>query len=113
VVAVARRRIREIERHCFERFRQAYALPAGTVSYGDKPDVTLTGERTIGIEITRFYLQSGRIPFTEQQQGPLRYAVVLEAQVLYRRHGGKNIELTIAFEPRRPITPQRRTVAAN
>jgi len=27
VVAVVRRRTREIERHCFERFRQAYALP--------------------------------------------------------------------------------------
>jgi hypothetical protein len=54
---VVRRKItREIERDCFERFRQAYALPAGCISYGDKPDVTLIGDRTIGIEITRFYL---------------------------------------------------------
>jgi len=105
---VRRRTTREIERHFFELFRQAYALPAGAISYGDKPDVTLIGQRTIGIEITRFYLQSGCIPFSEQQQRPLRYAVVSEAQALYCRRGGKNIELTIAFDPRRPITAQRR-----
>jgi hypothetical protein len=83
-------------------------LPSKAINYGDKPDVTLTGERTIGIEITRFDLQSGRIPFSEQQQRPLRCAVVSEAQALYRCNGGKNIELTIAFDPRRPITSQRR-----
>ena len=36
-----------IERHYFERFRKAYPLPTGQLGYGDKPDVTLTGERTI------------------------------------------------------------------
>jgi hypothetical protein len=103
-----RKTTREIERDCFERFRQAYALPAGCISYGDKPDVTLTGDRTIGIEITRFYLQSGHVPYSEQQQRPLRCAVVSEAQALYRAKGGKRIELTIAFDPRKPITPLRR-----
>jgi hypothetical protein len=33
----------EIERHYFEMFRSAYPLPPGTVVYGDKPDVTITG----------------------------------------------------------------------
>lgn len=109
MAATARRKTnKEIERHYFERFRKAYALPAGAVSYGDKPDVTLAGARTIGIEITRFYLQSGHVPFSEQQQRPLRAAVMSEAQDIYRRNGGKNIELTIAFEARRPITPPRR-----
>jgi hypothetical protein len=61
VVAVARERTtKEIERYCVERFRQVYALSVGAISYGDKPDVTLTGEQTIYIEITHFYLQSGR-----------------------------------------------------
>jgi hypothetical protein len=41
--AAARKTTREIERHYFERFCKAYALPAGSVTYGDKPDVTLTG----------------------------------------------------------------------
>jgi hypothetical protein len=107
-VVARRKTTREIERYYFERFRRAHVLPAGPVTYGDKPDVTLTGDRTIGIEITRFYLQSGRVPYSEQQQRPLRNAVVSEARDFYSRNGGKNIELTIAFEPRRPITPQRR-----
>jgi hypothetical protein len=32
-----------IERHYFERFRNAYSLPTEKIDYGDKPDVTLTG----------------------------------------------------------------------
>jgi hypothetical protein len=58
----ARKTTREIERHYFGRFRKAYALPAGSVTYGDKPDVTITGER-----------------HSEQRQRPLRNAVVSEA----------------------------------
>ena len=107
-ITARRKTTTEIERHYFEQFRKAYALPAGSVTYGDKPDVTLTGERTIGIEITRFYLQSGRAPHSEQRQRPLRNAVVSEAQALYRANGGKRIELTIAFDPARPITSLRR-----
>jgi hypothetical protein len=107
-VTARRRTTTEIERHYFERFRKAYALPAGAVTYGDKPDVTLTEERTIGIEITRFYLQSGSAPQSEQRQRPLRDAVVSEAQALYRAKGGKRIEFTIVFDPARPITPLRR-----
>jgi hypothetical protein len=109
VAAATRRRTsREIERYYFEQFRKARVLPAGSISYGDKPDVTVTGERSIGIEITRFYLQSGHVPFSEQQQRPLRDAVVSEAQAAYQAKTGKKIELTIAFDPRRPITPRRR-----
>jgi hypothetical protein len=68
----ARRTNSDIERHYFERFRKAYPLLEGTVAYGDKPDITLTGERKIGIEVTRFYLQSGSLPESEQRQRPLR-----------------------------------------
>jgi hypothetical protein len=107
-VSARRKTSTEIERHYFERFRKAYTLPVGTVTYGDKPDVTLTGERTIGIEITRFYLQSGRAPHSEQRQRPLRNAVVSEAQALYRAKAGKRIELTIAFDPAKPITSLRK-----
>jgi hypothetical protein len=107
-VTARRKTTTEIERHYFERFRKAYALPAGSVTYRDKPVVTLTGERTIGIEITRFYLQSGHAPHSEQRQRPLRKAVVSEAQGLHRAKGGKRIELTIAFDPARPITSLRR-----
>jgi hypothetical protein len=104
----ARKTATEIERHYFERFRKAYALPAGAFTYGDKPDVTLASEQTIGIEITRFYLQPGSAPYSEQRQRPLRTAVLSQAQALYRADGGKKIELTIAFDPAEPITPPRR-----
>ena len=83
-------------------------MPEGTVAYGDKPDITLTGERKIGIEVTRFYLQSGSLPESEQRQGPLRAPVISEAQTLYRAKGGKGIELTFDFEPGNPITPPRK-----
>jgi len=56
---------RDIERHYFEQFRGAYGLPNGAVEYADKPDVLLKGERTIGIEMTRFYLQPGGSPGRE------------------------------------------------
>jgi hypothetical protein len=70
-VTARRKTTTEIERHYFERFRKAYALQAGSVTYGDKPDVTLTGERTIGIEITRFYLQVGRGPDLGRREIPV------------------------------------------
>ena len=43
-----------------------------------------------------------------KKQRPLRRAVVSEAEALYRANGGKAIELTIAFDPRAPITPLQR-----
>jgi hypothetical protein len=100
-------RNQSIERHYFERFRKAYSLPTGQLSYGDKPDVTLTGERTIGIEVTRFYLQPGSSLKSKQRQRPLRDAVVEQAQALYRAQGGKAVELHISFDTPIAITPRR------
>jgi hypothetical protein len=96
-----------IERHYFERFREAYSLPTGQLGYGDKPDVTLTGDRTIGIEVTRFYLQPGSRLESKQRQRPLRDAVVEQAQALYRAQGGKAVELHISFDTPTGITPRR------
>jgi hypothetical protein len=98
---------REIERHYFEQFSEAYKLPRGALEYADKPDVLLRGERTIGIEITRFYLQSGRSLSSEQQQRPRRERVVLDAHKLHRAAGGRRVELTITFDASRPITPAK------
>jgi hypothetical protein len=96
-----------IERHYFERFRNAYSLPTGQIDYGDKPDVTLTGERTIGIEVTRFYLRPGCRLESKQRQRPLRDAVVAQAQALYRVEGGKAVERHISFDTPYPVTPRR------
>ena len=96
-----------IEHHYFESFRKAYSLPIGQLGYGDKPDITLTGERTIGIEVTRFYLQAGSRLESAQRQRPLRDAVVEQAQALYRAQGGKAVELHISFDTPTGITPRR------
>lgn len=99
---------RDIERHYFERFNKAYELPPGTVCYADKPDVLVKGGRTIGIEITNFYLQPGSAVGSEQRQGPRRKAIVSAAHEAYRNAGGKGIELTIQFNFAKPITSDRK-----
>lgn len=98
----------EIERHYFEQFSRTYALPVGHVEYADKPDIRLNGERTIGVEITGFYLRSGQRLDSEQQQRLLRQGVVADAQALYLDAGGRKIELTFNFDIKHPITLARR-----
>lgn len=99
---------RDIERHYFEEFSKAYKLPNGAVEYADKPDVLVRGQRTTGIEVTRFYLQPGGSLGSEQKQKPLREGAVSDAHKLHRSAGGKKFELTIGFETDRPITSARR-----
>jgi hypothetical protein len=105
----------DIERDYFERFGLAYGLRAtgyglrdGILEYGDKPDVLLKGKETIGIEITRLYVQSGNLEASEQRQKPLRKGVISDAQKLYRDAGGRGIELHVGFDAKNPITSPRR-----
>jgi hypothetical protein len=93
----------EIERHYFEMFRNVYPQPSGTVGYGDRPDVIVTGPQKVGIEITNFYVSQGASSSSEQVQSKRRKAVVSEAQGLYLKGGGANIELTFSFNKTRPI----------
>jgi hypothetical protein len=102
-----------IERYYFEKFRQVYQLPDGSVAYGDKPDVTIVGVRKIGVEMTSFFLKSGSLLDSEQRQRPLRAKIVDEAQTLYRAAGGKNIELTFSFDGNTPVTTRRTKLIAN
>jgi hypothetical protein len=101
---------RDIERHYFEKFSKTYKLPHGAVEYADKPDILVRGERTTGIELTRFYLQPGGSLGSEQKQKPLRDGVISDAHKLHRNAGGKQFELTIGFETDRPITSARRKI---
>lgn len=95
---------RELEQYYFEQFRLHFLLPAGEIEYGDKPDVVIHGEKTLGIEIANLYLADGADPNSEQVQRKRREAVVGEAQKRHSLDGGKKIELTISFDPARPIT---------
>lgn len=97
----------DIEKHYFEQFRLDYKLPSGRIDYADKPDVLLIGEKTVGIEITRFHRQSGKDIDSEQRQGPLRKGLVSDAQKLYLEGGGRKIELTFNFDTKHPITGDR------
>jgi hypothetical protein len=90
-------RKRTAERAYFEGFRRTHCEPEGDVTFGDRPDVTVRGKRTIGVEITRLYLRPGSDPASEQRQRPLRDAVVSQAHRLFTARGGPPIEWTIGF----------------
>lgn len=95
---------RELEQYYFEQFRVHFPLPAGEIKYGDKPDVVIHCERTLGIEIANLYLTDGADPNSEQVQRKRREAAVCDAQKRHSLAGGKKIELTVSFDPARPIT---------
>jgi hypothetical protein len=99
----------EIERHYFELFQKAYPLPAGTVGYGDKPDVTITGPRVVGIEITNLYLMDGSNPSSEQVQAQRRSEAVARGQEIYEGAGGwfaSKITLIRISRTASPIPPK-------
>ncbi len=92
-----------IERHYFSSFLRDFQLPTGEVIYGDKPDVTIRGERTIGIEIANLYLLPGGDTSSEQVQRARRNKAIERAQQMYLNSGGKKYEWTFSFDPRHPI----------
>ncbi len=97
----------DIEKSYFEMFRRDYALPEGVIEYGDKPDVILRGARTVGIEITNFFLEKGSHSGSEQVQRGVREAVVAKAQEIYRSRGAGKFELSFGFDRAVPIRDQK------
>jgi len=97
----------EIEKHYFEMFRQVYPF-GGTVAYGDSPDVIIEGEKRIGVEITRFFLEDGKLPASEQVQIKRRERVVLDAQQLYQEENGRSIIIIFGFNNLNPIRDEKK-----
>jgi hypothetical protein len=97
----------DIERYYFEQFRRASGLDV-IPTYGDKPDVVLHIDRKIGVEITNFYIRPGAEEASEQRQRQRRQEVVDAAGESYRAAGGRRFELTIQFNPNRPIRSRRK-----
>ncbi len=97
------RKQQTIERRCLEKFRNAYQLPPGTITHGDKPDVILSGARKIGIEVTNLYVTDGSSPASEQVQRQRRIAAVSKAQRFYEQATGNNFQLTFSFDKAHPI----------
>jgi hypothetical protein len=96
----------EMERYYFEMFQKDYRLPEGIVEYGDKPDVVIRGERSIGIEITNFFLAGGASPESEQVQRKARAQVVSKAQSIYQGDSNDGLELVLGFDRDVPIRDQ-------
>lgn len=92
-----------IERHHFELFRKDYSLPEGEVIYTDRPDVIVQANLTLGIEITNLYIVPGSNPASEQVQKRRREKVLELAQAQYLAEGGKDFELSVDFNPLKPI----------
>ncbi len=85
-----------------------FDLPNGEIVYTDKPDVIVRSKRSLGIEIANLYLTDGREPISEQSQMIFREKALTLAQEIFRGNGGPQIEITVGFDPRTPITNYRR-----
>jgi hypothetical protein len=102
-VSVSRPTNSQIEKYYFEKFRGDYPLPEGAIEYTDKPDVIVRGQSTLGIEITSLYIASGSEAASEQVQRRRREQVLQRAQAIFLDAGGARMELSVDFDPRRPI----------
>lgn len=102
----ARPSTKEKEQYYFEMFRRDYVLPSGAIEYGDKPDVVLRGEKTIGIEMTNFFLEDGSLVESEQVQRTLRDLVVSEAESIYHADRARRFELAFGFARGQAIRDQ-------
>lgn len=98
---------RRIERHYFNQFKDNYPLPSGTVDFGDKPDVIISGARRIGIEVTNFFVTDGRRADSVQRQRERRNAVVAEAQRLFQRATDRKRGFFLGFDDEYPIGSKR------
>lgn len=92
-----------LERYYFEQFKSHYALPDGEITFTDKPDVIIRGPQTIGIEMANLYLVPGSEFRSEQIQRQWRLQVLKLAQKVYLKRGGRQIELSVDFNPSHPI----------
>lgn len=98
----------DIERYYFERFCKDYPLPAGTITYGDCPDIRIEGEKLIGIEMTNFFLKKGSLLESEQIQIKLRERAIAEAQHIYLEGKGRKIEISFGFNETSPIQDHKK-----
>lgn len=94
---------REIEAYYFEQFSETYKLPQGKINYSDRPDVIIRGKRKIGVEVTNFYLEDGRLPECEQSQVIKRTKAVKRAHKLFLERVGKNYNVTFGFDKKHPV----------
>jgi hypothetical protein len=61
------------------------------------------GARTIGIEMTNFYVEDGGVPGSEQVQRRLREKTVSNAQAIYQHSNSGTFKLRLGFDNANPI----------
>lgn len=98
------------ERQYFEHFSKIYPLPNGQLTYGDKPDVIIDGERKVGIEVTNFFIERGEIPQSEQNQRRIRNDILRKAYQKYKQEGGK-YEISFSFNKAQPIRDSKKLIS--
>lgn len=88
----------EIEEYYFQQFCLTRGISPDFIQHRDKPDIIIKiDHHTIGVEVTNFYIKDGSDRSSEQRQAPLRETIVQDAQKLYLKNNGKNIEVTFGF----------------
>lgn len=97
-----------IEEYYFTKFSKVYPLPPGDIKYTDRPDIIIEGEKRIGIEITNFFHEDGKLLVSEQTQRVLREKTVFNAQQLYRNDNGRNIGIAFGFDKANPIRDRKK-----
>jgi hypothetical protein len=100
------------ERYYFEKFRLQASLPDGQITFGDKPDVIITGAKTLGIDLTHFYLEEGENPASEQVQRGFRADVLAQAERIYKNEYGGTAGVTLGFDKAIPIKKSRKEKSA-
>jgi hypothetical protein len=101
------------ERYYFEKFRLQASLPDGQITFGDKPDVIITGNtKTLGIDLTHFYLEEGENPASEQVQRGFRADVLAQAARIYKNECGGTAGVTLGFDKAIPIQKTRKEKSA-
>lgn len=103
---------KEIEQRYFQEFVNHFAVPDGRVIFDDMPDVIISGNETIGIEIANLYKQDVRDSLAEQVQIKHRDKVIKLAELLYLASNTKRIKLWVDFDPEYPITNIERSAKA-
>lgn len=68
---VSKKTNQEIEMAYFKEFCRDYSIHSNEIVYRDRPDFILKLDKTIGVEITNFYLERGDAASSEQCQIPL------------------------------------------
>lgn len=97
---------KRLERWHLEQLRTTLAdFPSGVVIEGESPDFTVQSDyRTVGVEITRFYLPPPDGERPQQEQQNLKDRVVRLAHQMHIEAGGPALYVSVFYQQRLAIT---------